>query len=292
MKHSRFLLLLKSIFYLSKAGISVSVALTTATGYLLSVRFIDYNLIPPFVGVLLLAMAASALNQLQEVKTDQLMPRTCKRPLVNQSLSNKFAVIFIIITGISGALTLYYFNGIFAAFLGLFNMFWYNGVYTPLKYKTAFAAFPGGIVGAIPPLIGWVAGGGPILHPVAVALAVFFFIGQIPHFWILILKYSSEYELAGIKSISEKFTTFQIRRLIFSWVIATAICGSIFGLYIILYHKAAFYLIHILSILIVVYFVYWLLQKENHRSFKAFVSINIYYLLIMLIIAVDVYLRQ
>ncbi|HLO92537.1 MAG: protoheme IX farnesyltransferase [Chloroflexota bacterium] len=284
----KFLLLLKSVFHLSKAGISFSVALTAVTGYLLSVRYIDNSLIPPFLGVLFLAMAASALNQLQEKETDKLMPRTSNRPLVNGSLTKKFAIFFIATTAITGAGILYIYNGLLPALLGLLNMFWYNGVYTPLKYKTAFAAFPGGIVGAIPPLIGWTAGGGQIQHPLAIALAVFFFIGQIPHFWILILKYSTEYELAGIKSISEKFSVVQIRRLILSWVVATAFSGIILSYYIILNNNESFYIIHVLSLLIIAYFVYWLLQKSNHLSYKAFLSINIYYLLIMVIIAVDI----
>lgn len=285
---SKFLLLLKSVYHLSKAGISISVALTTALGYLLSVRYFDMAIIPPFTGVLFLAMAASALNQFQEKETDKLMPRTHRRPLVNGSISSGFAITVIIIFTVTGTSVLYYYNGIIAALLGLFNMFWYNAVYTPLKYKTAFAAFPGGIVGAVPPVIGWVAGGGYILHPTAIALALFFFIGQIPHFWIIIMKYSSEYELAGIKSITQKLNQFQIRRLIFNWVIATAICGSILAFNVMLNNNESFYLIHLLSFLIIAFFVHWMTRKANHHSIKAFVSINLYYLLVMLVIAIDI----
>lgn len=288
MTKNRFLLLLWSVFHLSKAGISFSVALTTATGYLLSTRIPDIQIIYPFTGVLFLAMAASALNQFQELKSDRLMVRTSKRPLVNNTLSVKFSLTIITIFFIAGAGILFIANGLIPALLGILNLLWYNGVYTPLKYRTAFAAVPGGIVGAIPPVIGWVAGGGNLFHASALSLAVFFFIGQIPHFWIIILKYSSEYESAGIKSITSKFSTLQIRRLIFTWVLATALSGSLMAFFIIINHNETFYLIHLFSLLLIIYFINWLLQKNNHHSSRAFISINLYYLLIMILIITDI----
>lgn len=285
---NRLLSFLKVIYNLSKAGISISVALTTATGYLLSTRQLDWSVIYPFLGVLLLAMSASTLNQLQERHTDKLMPRTQRRPLSNGSITVKFAVIVAVFTGLSGFLILYYFNGLLPALLGLLNLVWYNGVYTPLKYKTAFAAVPGGLVGAIPPVIGWVAGGGDILHPSSIAMAVFFFIGQIPHFWLIILKYSNEYRLAGIKLITDKFTIPQLRRLVFTWMLATAFSGSILAFIINLENFAIFLLVHLLSLLLLVYSGMWLTKNTHNHSTRAFIIINLYYLLVMISIFFDV----
>ena len=59
----------------------------------------------------------------------------------------------------------------------------YNGVYTPLKRVSAFAAIPGGVVGSLPPVIGWAAGGGSVTDARILAVAFFFFVWQVPHFW-------------------------------------------------------------------------------------------------------------
>ncbi len=289
---NRLFLILKAIYNLCKGGISLSVALTTVTGYLLSTRQLDWSAIHPFMGVLLLAMSASALNQLQERNTDKLMPRTKRRPLANGLITVPNAILITVITGLSGFLTLFYYNGTLPAILGILNLVWYNGVYTPLKYKTAFAAVPGGLVGAIPPVIGWVAGGGDILHPSSIALAVFFYIGQIPHFWLVILKYSNEYKLAGIKLITDRFTIPQLRRLVFAWMLATAISGSLMAFIITIEHNAMFLLIHLLSLLLLVYSGIWLAKHNATHSTKAFVFINLYYLFVMLSIFLDIVLSS
>ncbi|HLN52965.1 MAG TPA: protoheme IX farnesyltransferase [Lentimicrobium sp.] len=277
---------ISSVYHLTKFGISFSVALTTATGYFLSTGKVDLTVVNPFLGVLFLAMSASTINQVEEKETDKLMPRTQKRPLANGSVSVKVAVLLAGILAILGFLVLFS-DGVFVALLGLFNLVWYNLVYTPLKYRTAFASIPGGIVGAIPPVIGWVAGGGHIMHLSALSLALFFFIGQIPHFWLILFKYAHEYQLAGIKLVTDKFSREQLKRVIFSWIMATSLSGSLLAFYIIINHNVVFYLIHILSVSLVIYFVKWLGNKPDHESSRAFITINAYYLAIMLLIVID-----
>ena len=64
---------------------------------------------------------------------------------------------------------------------------------------------PGAVTGALPPLIGWVAAGGGIWDKPIIFLEFLFFTGQIPHFWLLILKYGEEYRKAGIPSLTDIF---------------------------------------------------------------------------------------
>ncbi|NTW25288.1 MAG: UbiA family prenyltransferase, partial [Lentimicrobium sp.] len=154
----RFVELINAYARLGKFSISLPVALTTFTGYLLSHGGLSRGIVFPVAGVFLLAAASSALNQVQEHKTDLIMPRTRNRPIPSGLISLGAAWIFIIAFTLPGIALLHYFSGLMAAFLGLLTYFWYNGIYTPLKRKSAFAAVPGGIVGALPPLIGWVAG--------------------------------------------------------------------------------------------------------------------------------------
>ena len=106
--------------------------------------------------------------------------------------------------------------------MALFTIFWYNVIYTYSKRITAFAVVPGAITGALPPLIGWVAAGGGIFDKPIVFVEFLFFTGQIPHFWLLILKYGEEYKKAGIPSLTEVLSRTQIGRLTFTWVVASS----------------------------------------------------------------------
>lgn len=282
--------LLKNFLVLGKAGISISVAFTTAAGYVLSAGILDTTVIPAALGVYLLAMSASIINQIIEKKADSLMPRTKQRPLASLSMTVPSALFLSVLLGIAGITTLYIYNGIIPALLGLFTHIWYNAVYTPLKYRTAFAAFPGGVSGAIPPIIGWVAGGGSILHPAAVALATFLFIGQIPHFWLIIFKYGEEYRRAGIKTITERLSIPQIKRLVLVWVSTTAIAGTLLAFFLIIWHNVVFYSIIFLSLMLFLYFLSWYKNPNLRRHMAAFISINVYYLLVLLLLVLDILL--
>ena len=70
-------------------------------------------------------------------------------------------------------------------FLGFFAIFWYCVVYSHLKRKSPFAFAPGAIIGAIPPAIGWITAGGYLFHPSNIAMMLFFFVWQVPHFILI-----------------------------------------------------------------------------------------------------------
>jgi protoheme IX farnesyltransferase len=108
-----------------------------------------------------------------------------------------------------------------AMVLGLLAIFWYNGLYTYLKRKTAFAVLPGALIGMIPPLLGWVSGGGHLFDPRIWGIAFFFFIWQVPHFWLLSLEVAKDYESAGLPSITKIFSVSQIKRIVFIWFLST-----------------------------------------------------------------------
>ncbi len=186
----------------------------------------------PIFGVFLIACGSAALNQLQEVRTDSLMNRTAQRPLPKGSLSFRSAMTFILIVLISGIAMLAS-TGIVSVFmLGLLSILWYNGLYTPLKRKTALAVFPGALLGALPPAIGWAAAGGSLLSHSLWAVALFLFIWQIPHFWFLYLIYLDDYQKAGFPTLNEVFSDIQLRRISYFWIVSLAATGFLLPLFI------------------------------------------------------------
>jgi len=179
----------KLLVELGKVKITFAVSLTTITGYVLAKGVFDSGLILPAIGIFILACGSSALNHYQEKDKDSLMERTKNRPIPSGRISPDRALFVALALSVAGAWLLYYSSGFLAMQLGILALIWYNGIYTPLKRKTAFAVIPGSLIGAIPPAVGWVAGGGNMLNPNLFLLLFFFFIWQVPHFWLLLLKY-------------------------------------------------------------------------------------------------------
>ena len=212
---------------LGKIRISVPVAFTTFTGYILFKGAIDVGIILPTFGIFLLASGASALNQVQEKDMDLKMHRTFRRPIPSGRVTAKAALVISAIFFLAGALILGLGVGWLPLSIGLSTFIWYNAIYTYLKRYTAFAVVPGSVVGALPPLVGWTAAGGLLSHPSVMMIAFFFFIGQIPHFWLILLKYGKEYEMAGFPSITSIFTPTQIKRLTFTWIAATSVSAML-----------------------------------------------------------------
>ncbi len=276
-----------SFTVLGKLTISFSVALTALTGYVLKSQNFDLELILPVLGVFFLSVGSSALNHIQEKHLDALMERTRERPLPSGDISFKSALFFSLTMLIIGSILLLISN-LYAFLLGLLAVVWYNLIYTNLKRRTAFAAVPGAIIGAIPPLIGWVAAGGKLLDYQIIVVAFFFFIGQIPHFWLILLKYGKEYELAGFPSLTGFFKDIQIKRLTFTWIVALAVSSLLFPLTGIISSVLPIVILVLLSSLLILSFSQNIFSNKKEFNFgHAFFHLNLYFLLVMLLIIVN-----
>ena len=275
--------ILKITSELGKVRISIPVAFTTFTGYILSHGQFDRGFVLPFIGIFLLACGASAFNQLQETETDRIMKRTAGRPLPSGRISKRGALAIALAYFISGCLVLYFGPGLLTLLVGVSTFVWYNLIYTPLKKITAFAAVPGSMVGALPPLAGWVAGGGSLTDPRALALGFFFFMGQIPHFWLLLLKLGKQYESANLPSLTQLLNEEQIKRLTFVWIAATAASAVALPLFKLQTQVWSIALILLLSVLLIVVFIPLLSKRKPFNVGKSFLLINVYYLFVMLV---------
>jgi protoheme IX farnesyltransferase len=75
--------------------------------------------------------------------------------------------------------------------------------------------------------VGWVSAGGELLSIQALIMAMFFFIWQVPHFYLLAIKYGHDYEAAGFPSITSRETLREIRKRVFRWVCGTALAALV-----------------------------------------------------------------
>ena len=221
---------LRILSELTRAKVTVAVTLTTATGCFLASGRVDATMGLAVLGVFLLASGSSALNQIQERRIDARMERTRSRPLPSGALDVPTALFISVLLVLLGLYTLTSVghDTVLLLSLGGFAVFWYNGVYTYLKRITAFAVVPGALIGAIPPIIGYVASNGSVESPLIVLVAAFFFVWQIPHFWLLLLMHGTQYADAGLPALTQVFSHRQLMRITFMWLVATSAAGLVF----------------------------------------------------------------
>ena len=211
-----------SYLELCKPGLSLLVASAAVAGYLTaSPRWSD-DLIWTWSGVLILAAGAAALNQYQDRRVDARMERTRGRPLPSGGIPPSRALGFSLLLLAAGLMILSL-GGSRPVILGAAAAAWYNGVYTPLKKISPFAAVPGALSGALAPAVGWAFAGGRLDDPRIAALALLLFVWQIPHFWLVAIARAGEYRAAGVPNVLDVVSESQARRIVAHWVLATAV---------------------------------------------------------------------
>lgn len=211
--------ILRIISEITKLRITVLVSFTTALGYILAVTNLDKAIILAPLGIFLIACGSAALNHFQERNIDGLMNRTSKRPLPAGSVKPSFVLSTVIIFSVAGGLVLYFGTNLNTLLIGLTTLIWYNAIYTPLKRKTALAVIPGSLVGALPPVAGWAAGGGYLFDFHIIYIASYFFLWQIPHFWLLLIIYGNEYKKAGFPVLNDIFGLRVLKILTSFWIV-------------------------------------------------------------------------
>ena len=229
----KFLNKMEDCLDLCRGRVSLFAALSAAAGFVLSAANLEAQLVIVFAGVFVLACGASGLNQYQERATDALMSRTSNRPIPSGRIKPYYALLLSCVLAAAGLAILIMSCGPIAGMLGLIALIWYNGVYTLLKRKSAFAVIPGALTGALPPAIGWVVAGGYLLDPRLLAISLFFVIWQVPHFWLFLMSHWNEYQEASLPSLTQIFSRAQITRIVFHWIASAAVCGPalcLFGL--------------------------------------------------------------
>jgi protoheme IX farnesyltransferase len=276
------------LLQLGKVKITLAVTVSTLTGYLLASGRIDTDAILPALGIFLMACGSSAMNQYQERENDARMTRTKNRPIPAGKVTPTGALVIAFLYILAGGLLLFLGPGFLALQLGLLALIWYNAIYTPLKRRTAFAVVPGAVIGAIPPVVGWVAGGGKLFDPQALILAFYFFIWQVPHFWLLAVYHNQDYEEAGYPTLRYHFSEHQIKRITFAWILATAVTSLLLPLYGIISSTGFIIVLFALSLLTTVSFRDMLINRDaplNTR--RSFMKINVYFLGVIVIIWLD-----
>lgn len=150
------------------------------------------------IGGSLSAGGANAMNNWFDRDIDQVMRRTRRRPLPRHSVEPADALRFGVILGVAGFLWLWAFANLLAAAISTAALLFYVFVYTMgLKRRTTQNIVIGGAAGAAPALVGWAAVTGDVGLAAWILFTIVFYWTP-PHFWALAVRYSGDYEAAGV----------------------------------------------------------------------------------------------
>ena len=196
------------------------------------------------------------------------------------------AITAFFFTLLSGTVIIHSAGNLTASLIGLLTIVWYNGIYTYAKRITAFAVVPGAVTGALPPLIGWVAAGGGVWDKTIIFVEFLFFVGQVPHFWLLILKYGEEYEKAGLPSMTAIFSRPQINRITFTWVV-TSVIAALFLCHFRIIHTGLIVGILLIASSIIIWQFSNLITTEDKSNYKKYSFLLDSYFFLMLILLIS-----
>ena len=190
---------LRDYLTLLKPGVMSLVVFTGAAGLWMAPTHIHpfYQLIT-ILCIALGSGAGASLNMWYDRDIDAIMNRTQKRPIPGGRIAADDALALGIMLSVASVGMLGLAVSMLAAAWLAFAIFFYAVIYTMLlKRSTPHNIVIGGLAGALPALIGWVAASPePALMPWLMVAIVFFWTP--PHFWALALYRHGDYEKAGV----------------------------------------------------------------------------------------------
>jgi len=212
---------LRDYAVLFKLRLSFLVVVSASLGYLMAVdKIIWVDFLILIFGGFLVTGSSNAFNQVWEKDLDKIMDRTQMRPLPQGKIQVSEALIAASIAGALGIGLLWILLNPLSGVLGLLALFLYVFIYTPLKPISSIAVFVGAIPGAIPPMLGYVAGSGAFGLEAGILFAVQF-MWQFPHFWAIAWVLDDDYKKGGYRLLP--FKEGRSKRSAFQIVLYTAI---------------------------------------------------------------------
>ncbi len=276
---------------LTKPRVVVLMLITSLVGMFLATRAgVAWQvLVFGNLGIGLCAGAAAAVNHVVDRRIDSIMARTLKRPVTAGRVSPTAAIAFALLLAVSGMSLLLIFTNPLAAWLTLASLLGYAVIYTGfLKRATPQNIVIGGLAGAAPPLLGWVAVTGQLTaEPLLLVLIIFAWTP--PHFWALAIHRKEEYAKANIPMLpvthGEHYTKVHI-------VLYTAIMFAVSLLPFVIHMSGLLYLV--CASLLGARFLQWswVLYRDSrpHAAINTF-KYSIWYLFLLFIaLLVDHYL--
>ncbi|HIQ27235.1 MAG TPA: hypothetical protein EYH42_01875 [Sulfurovum sp.] len=285
--------MIKDFFVVTKFVLSFAVSLSALFAYIMAKGELGYDMLLATLSVLLVAMGVSTFNQVQEYKEDSKMQRTKNRPIAAGRMTPRTGFIIAGSLIILSMILIYSLLGLTGINIFMFAFIWYNAMYTPLKKKSALAVVPGAILGVIPPAIGWLVAGHSLLELEFIAIALYYFIWQVPHFWLLVMLFHGDYKDGGYPTAMKLFGQASLQRLTFVWLIFTIQAGifmvSVFEVYSMITIG--------LSILVGIWAFISSLELLNAKfelsnARRVFWKINASFLAIVILLSIDEYVKH
>jgi protoheme IX farnesyltransferase len=189
----------KSYSLLTKPGILMGNAITTAAGFALGAKghFDGWLFLATVFGISCIIGSACVFNNYIDRIADGKMKRTKNRALVKGTIPVSGAIAFALLLGLIGSLCLFYFVNLVALGAGLFGFFVYVVLYSFSKYRSMHGTLIGSVAGALPPVVGYAAASGR-LDLGAWILFSMVVLWQMPHFFAIAIYRIDDYAAASI----------------------------------------------------------------------------------------------
>ena len=285
--------MIKDFFIVTKFVLSFAVSLSALFAYIMAKGEIGLDMLLATLAVLLVAMGVSTLNQVQEYKSDAKMDRTKHRPIASGRMSPQTGIILSIVLILLSFVLIYSLLGLTGINFFAFAFLWYNLMYTPLKKRSALAVVPGALLGVIPPAIGWLVAGHTLFEIEFISIAVYYFVWQVPHFWLLVMLFHGDYKDGGYPTAMRLFGEGTLQRLTFVWLMITIQAG-VFMVY-------TFHVYSYITVALAIALGIWafmtslqLLRKEFQlkTARSIFWKINAAFLGIIILLSIDEYIKH
>ena len=268
--------MLKAYLDLTKSGITIFVLVCGVIGYALGspygAPFVFEDITTFIIGLYLLSSGSLAFNQAQEWTIDKKMKRTETRPIPSGLIQPWQAYCLGIVFCIVGTLILFI-HGVLPAALGVLTVVLYNGLYTLYwKKRWSFGAVPGAIPGAMPVSIGFACQNTNLLDSLHIYLFLIVFLWQMPHFWILAIKFKNDYLAGGFPVLPLKIgverTVYHIGLYMFAYLAVAITAPITIGA------RWVHFLVILPFVIMVLYYFFQFVRHGEKKWLGFFLSVN------------------